>query len=262
MIKKLFLLWLKISGMAIQTQLTSTWAAVIFFFGKVIRFFFFLIFIFSVLKKTGSLAGYSSNQIILFFLIFNLIDIITQVLFRGVYQFRRLVVSGDFDLLLLQPIPSFFRPIFGWSDIFDFMTLIPLWIYFFTFIFRFHLFAGTLELAGFFLLLINSIFLSFAFHLFVCSVGVLTTEIDHLVMVYRDLTNMARFPTDIYQKGIQFILTFTIPVVVLMTIPAKVLMGLLNWQEILVSIVICGVFLFLSFKFWRYALKNYSSASS
>jgi ABC-2 type transport system permease protein len=73
---------------------------------------------------------------------------------------------------------------------------------------------------------------------------------------------MGRFPTDIYQKGIQAILTFTIPVVVLVTVPAKALMGLLSWQWVIFSFLISGIFLLGSLKFWKYALRQYSSASS
>lgn len=259
---RIFKIWLKISSMAIQTQLTSFWAGLLFLIGKVARFLFFFVFLFSVLSKTNTIAGYGKEQVILFFLVFNLIDILTQALFRGVYRFRPLVVSGDYDLVLLQPVPSFFRPIFGWSDIFDFATLIPLWICFFWFIFHFGLLINTFNLLVFFLLFGNSIILAFAFHLFVCSMCVLTTEIDHLVMVYRDLTNMARFPTDIYQKGIQYFLTFTIPVIILITVPAKSLLGLLSWPMAILSVVITGIFLSGSFALWKYALSQYSSASS
>ncbi|MGB9911383.1 MAG: hypothetical protein ACPLKP_02140 [Microgenomates group bacterium] len=50
-------------------------------------------------------------------LLFCLVDITVQFLFRGVYQLRSLVVSGNYDLDLLKPLLSFFRPIFGWTDI-------------------------------------------------------------------------------------------------------------------------------------------------
>lgn len=164
-----------------------------------------------------------------------LVDAMVQFLFRGVYHFRSLVVSGNYDLDLLKPLPSFFRPIFSHTDLADFVTLIPLWIYFLWFVFTNHLFTGLGDLILFFFLLGNSLILAFAFHLFICAICVLTTEIDHLIWVYRDLTSMARFPTDIYQKFIQGILTFTIPVVILFTVPAKALLGLLSWPWIILA---------------------------
>lgn len=260
--KKLIKIWLMMASRAAQAQLLTNWAGVLFIIGKIVRILLFFVFLFAVLSQAKTLAGYTREQVIFFFLVFNLVDIIIQFLFRGVYVFRPLVVSGNYDLDLLKPLPSFFRPLFGWTDILDFITLIPLWIYFGWFIFTHQLLSATADLVLFFLLLLNALVIGFSFHLFVCAVCVLTTEIDHLVWIYRDLSNMARFPTDIYKKGIQYILTFTIPVIILITIPAKALLGLLSWQWILLSFVISGLALWGSLRFWKYALTQYSSASS
>jgi len=261
-VKKLIKIWLMYTSRALQSDLLTKWAGVLFIIGKIVRFLLFFVFLFAVLSAAKNLAGYNREQVIFFFLIFTLVDAMVQFLFRGVYHFRPLVVSGEYDLDLLKPLPSFFRPIFSHTDILDFVTLIPLWIYFLWFVFTNHLFSGVSDLILFFLLLINALILGFAFHLLVCGICVLTTEIDHLIMVYRDLTGMAHFPTDIYYKFIQYVLTFTIPVVILFTVPAKALLGLLSWQWVILAFVISGVFLWSSLKFWHYALSKYASASS
>lgn len=262
LLKRLVKIWLMMASRATQSQLLTRAASILFLVGKIIRFLMFFVFLFAVLGSAKTLAGYSREQVVFFFLVFNLIDIMAQFFFRGVYQFRSLVISGNYDLDLLKPLPSFFRPVFGWADIFDFLSLIPLWFYFLWYIFNQHLFVNIFYLALFFLFLLNSLVLGFAIHLFVAAVCILTTQIDPLVWIYRDLTNMARFPTDIYQKGIQYILTFTIPVVILITVPAKALLGLLSWQWVILSLVISGLFLWGSLRFWKYALTRYSSASS
>lgn len=259
---RLVKLWFLMAKTAVQSQLTTLWAGIFFILGKVVRFLFLFMFLFSVLSKSQTLAGYTREQVIVFFLVFNLVDITVQFFFRGVYLFRPLVVQGDFDLDLLKPYPSFFRPLFGWTDILDFITLIPLWAYFLWFVFMNHLFPSVLQFFSFLALFLNSLILAFAFHLFVCAVCVLTTEIDHLIWIYRDLIGMARVPTDIYQKGIRDILTFTIPVVILITVPAKALIGILSWPGAVLSFVISSFFLLGSLKFWRYVLTQYSSASS
>jgi len=261
-IKHLVKIWLMCCFQAAQIELLTHWGSFLFLLGKIVRFLLFFTFLFMVLSSAETLAGYTRGQVVLFFLIFNLVDIMVQFLFRGVYQFRFRVVSGDYDLDLLKPLPSFFRPLFGYSDILDFITLIPLWGYFLWFVFANQLFPSALHLLSFLALLLNSLILAFAFHLFVCAVCVLTTEIDHLIWVYRDLTNMARFPTDIYQKGVQFILTFALPVVVLITFPAKALLGLLSLGGVVFAFLGSWFLLLISLKFWRFALSRYSSASS
>lgn len=255
-------LWLIHASKAAQADLLFIWSGILFLVGKTVRFLLFFIFLFTVLSSIEGFAGYSYQQVIVFFLVFNIIDISVQSLFRGVYWFRSLRSSGNFDLDLLKPLPSFFRPLFGWTDILDLITLIPLWIYFVWYGAQNGFLTDFGRIVLFFILFANSLVLASAFHLFICAVCILTTTIDPLVWIYRDLANMARFPTDIYTKGIQFILTFTIPVVILITVPTKALLGMLSWPWIVGAFLISGLFLFGSLKFWRYALSQYSSASS
>ncbi len=260
--KRLMKIWLILASITAQPELLNFYEGIIFLFGKTFRFLFFFVFLFVILSASKTMAGYDRNQVIFFFLVFNLVDIISQFLFRGVYNFRQLVISGDFDIHLIKPVPSFFWPIFGWTDIFDFFTLVPLWAYFVWFTVTNSLFASLGSVLVFILLLANSIFLSFSIHLFVSAVCVLTTEIDHLIMVYRDFEGMGRFPTDIYQKGIQYFLTFTVPVVILVTVPAKAFLGLLSIQWVFLALGLSGAFFIGSFLFWNYAISKYSSASS
>lgn len=142
------------------------------------------------------------------------------------------------------------------------ITLIPLWFYFIWFIIVNHLAISFFQVILFIFFFLNSMILAFSFHLAVCALCILTTEIDHLIQIYRDLTNMARFPTDIYQKGIQAVLTYVIPIVILITIPAKILMGFLSWGGAILSLVISGLFFLFAINFWKFAIKRYSSASS
>ena len=110
--------------------------------------------------------------------------------------------------------------------------------------------------------MLSGLLLAAAFHIFVLGVGVITTAIDHLIMVYRDFTSMLRIPVDLYIEPIRFLLTFAIPLGIMITFPAKSLMGLLSPQFIAISLAFSLVALFLSLKFWHWSLKRYSSASS
>jgi ABC-2 type transport system permease protein len=261
-IGKLFKVWMMVASRAAQSQLLTSWAGVLFVIGKAVRFLLFLVFLMAVMGSAGSLAGYSREQVVWFFLVFNLVDIVVQLLFRGVYLFRARVVSGNYDLDLLKPWPSWFRPLFGWTDVLDLITLVPFVGLMVWYVVSNGLMAGVEGVVMFLLMFANALALGFGFHLFVCGVGILTTEIDHLVWVYRDLTSMARFPTDIYARGVRWVLTFTIPVVVLITVPAKAMLGLLAWKWVGVSLAVGVVFVWLSMRFWKFALSRYSSASS
>jgi ABC-2 type transport system permease protein len=121
---------------------------------------------------------------------------------------------------------------------------------------------GMTELLTFIFMGIIAMVLVTAIHIFVAAIGVLTTEVDHAIWIYRDLSQMARFPVDIYAEGVKFFLNFIVPIGLIFTVPAKALFGVLSIQWIILTLAFAAVFYLMILKFWNYALKQYSSASS
>ena len=258
--KRYFKIWLIMSKNSFLAVFNQKMALTIFLLGKLIRFFFFFAFIIFLLKGTKSLAGYNLNQTLLFFFTFNLIDTISQFLFREVYRFRPLIVSGGFDLVLSKPINALFRSLMGGADVIDLITIIPLTIA--TFYVASLLNPSILHTTFYILLVLNGLVIASAFHIFVLGLGIVTLEIDHTIMIYRDLTALGRFPIDIYKEPLRGIITFLIPIGVMVSFPAKAIMGLMSPIGVAWSLAFGGLILFLSLKFWKFALKKYTSASS
>ena len=260
--KKYLKIWLKLTILAFSIDLSNRFTAAFALSGKILRFLFFLGFLFLLVGRTETLAGYDLYQVVFFFLTFNLIDILVQFFLRGVYHFRGLIVSGDFDLVLVKPINPLFRSLFQRTDVYDLMTLIALIVCMIIFIAAGNLAITPLGVILYLVLMISSFIIGLAFHIGFLAVGILTTEIENIVWIYRDLSGMGRIPIDVYREPIRTFLTIVIPIAVIVTFPAKALMGLLSWQWVIFSFVMSGLFLFLSLRFWKYALTQYSSASS
>lgn len=255
-----FRIWVRLTLSSFQTAFVSRFGATLFIIAKSLRFIFFLVMIVLVVTKTRTLAGYSLNQAIIFFLTFNIVDTVTQLLFREVYRFRPLIVSGDFDLTLVKPVNPLFTALMGGADPLDIFTLVPYLVLLVIFIGRTPL-SGA-GVTAYLILTLNAFMIATAFHILVLALGIITTEIDHTVMIYRDITSMARFPVDIYREPLRGFITFIIPVGVMMTFPPKALFGFLSGPLLGVALGI-GTFLFyLSLRVWRYALTQYASASS
>lgn len=254
-------LWYRLTINSVQRQLYSRFGAALFLLGKILRFLFFLGFLVLLVRQTRVLSGYTVWQVAFFFLTFNFLDTLAQLLYRDVYRFRPKVVSGDLDLDLVKPTSVLFRSLTGGTDILDFVMLIP-------YIGGLALIAAKLEevvltnVLTYIALLGAGLLIATAFHIGVLALGVITTEIDHAIMIYRDLTQMGRVPVDIYNEVLRGIITFIIPVGIMMTWPAKALMGLLSLQGMLIAIMFATIFFWLSLQLWKYSLTKYSSASS
>ena len=261
--KKYLKIWLKWAYFSfVVLSQTYKLSAFLFLLGKIFRFFFFLLGLLIFVGKSKILAGYTLDQAIFFFLIFNLVDIAAQFLFRGVYWFRSKLISGRFDYALLRPINPLFEVLFGHPDPLDLVTLFFLGGLMIFYIGKHNLMAGFSSILVFVLLLFNAFILTFSLHVAVAAFGVITLEVDHLIWIYRDITKMGRIPIDIYAPILRGLLTFVVPVAVMMTFPAKALMGLLSWRGVVFSFIVGGFFLWSSLSFWRFALTRYTSASS
>lgn len=253
--------WLyTINTFAVQLNV-ARWGVALFLFAKILRFATFTFFLVVLVKSTRILAGYNLDQVILFFLSFNLLDMVSQLLLREVYRFRVAIISGGFDFYLIKPLNPLFRSLFTGTDFLDLITLIPLIFAVLYFISKLQLF-GALNLASYLLMLLIGFLIALAFHILVLSLGVLTTEVDNAIFLYRDLIGMGRVPVDIYTEPIRGLITFVIPVGIMMSFPAKAVMGFLPWPFVIYAGLFAGFLLYFSLKTWQFAIKKYSSASS
>lgn len=234
-------------------------ASIIFFtIGKVLRFILFFLFAYFLVSKSRLLKGYNIDHVIFFYLTFTIIDTASQFLFREVYRFRWRLVSGEFDGVLVKPHHPFLRVLVGGVDLLDLALLIP---YLLLTVF-FALKLGTLtptHTALYVGLLLSSFIIATSFHIAVLAFGLLTTEVDQTLWIYRDVTGLGRFPFEIYKEPVRSIFTFIVPVGVMMSFPAKALFGLLSLTLIFYSFLTSFFLLISSLLFWNFAIKKYQS---
>lgn len=258
--KRYLKIWWLMSRNSFMSVIGQKLSLLIFLTGKILRFIFFIAFIVFLLNGTQNLAGYNLNQTIVFFMSFMLIDVISQFLFREVYRFRPLIITGEFDLVLVKPISSLFRSLAGGADVIDLITIPPLLVL--TYLAGRALQPSFGEVVLFILLIINGLIIAMAFHIIVLALAIITLEIDHTVMIYRDLVALGRFPVDIYKEPLRSILTYLLPVGIMITLPAKELMGIVSLGGIIISFVFGIVVFVVALRFWKHALRFYTSASS
>ena len=246
---------------SLQQHLTNIPIFIMFFFSKLARYGLFVSFLYFLVSGTTALSGYTTSQILFFYLTFVCIDTAVQLLFREVYRFRPLIVSGGFDMILAKPMNPLIRVLLGGPDFIDAGVLVILLSV------MLYITASTLEVnfasvVLFIAMLVNTFIIATAFHILVLAVGILTLSIDHLIMVYRDIVGLMRIPVDAFTNPLRFLITFVIPLGIMFTFPAKAILGLLAWPMVLISFFVGLTSIWLSLKFWHFALKNYSSASS
>src|SRR3990167_3586683 len=117
---------------ALQKQLVNLPIVTIFLMGKLLRYGLFLLFLYLLVSGVKNIGGYSQQQMLIFYLVFNIIDTAGQLLFREVYYFKPLIISGNFDMVLTKPFNPLIRVLLGGPDLMDtgvFVILIGTLVY-------------------------------------------------------------------------------------------------------------------------------------
>jgi len=255
--------WLRLGKMRFQEYyIQSRLHSLFLISGKLVRFSFFFIFIIALLTKTQTLAGFSLYQTLLFFMTFNLIDITSQFFFRSAYAIGWMINKGEVDFILTQPINSLFRIISDNIDFLDLATLAPVIMVLGLVITRLQTPITSTNFILYILLCFNALLIAFSIHVAIIALSILTQEISSEIWIYRDLMTMTRFPIDIYSRSIQLVLTFLVPIAVMVSFPAKVLLEVLSWQWIILAFLIGAISFGVSIRFWHFALRKYSSIST
>jgi ABC-type uncharacterized transport system permease subunit len=257
---KNFRVWKLYTLNSFQQTLANKIGFLIFIPGKIIRMLMFLVFLSLVLSGTSGLGTYTGPQAIFFYLSYNLIDTASQLLFREVYRFRPLLVSGNFDLVLTKPVNPLIRVLLGGADIFDVVMLLIISIL--TFFFGLTLNAGFVSWLLYLGLLLNGLLISMSLHIFVLGLGVRVLTIDHIIWIYRDLSAMMRIPVDLYVSPLRQLLTFVIPVGIMFSFPPLALMNLLSLPEVFFALLIALCSMLFAYNYWKHSLRFYQSASS
>jgi len=222
------------------------------------------IFLLSIFfKSSESIGGWSFEQALIIQGIYTILNGITNTwLNPNLTEIVKHIREGTLDFVLIKPIDSQFY--------ISLKKIAP---------------SGFLEIIlGFCLLcycvVINQININFEFFLLCfttlfCSIVILyslwflisTTTIWFVktwnaTEVLRSFLYIGRFPLNSFSFSLRIFFSIFIPIAFITTIPSEVFLGLAEIWEIFLEIIVSSIFLIFSRRFWLFALKYYTSASS
>jgi ABC-2 type transport system permease protein len=87
-------------------------------------------------------------------------------------------------------------------------------------------------------------------------------KIYNVTEVLRGLLEAGRYPMSAYPAAYRFFFTFAVPVAFLTTVPAEAMLGRSEMTWIIGAGILAVVLFFASTRFWQFALRFYTSASS
>jgi ABC-2 type transport system permease protein len=87
-------------------------------------------------------------------------------------------------------------------------------------------------------------------------------RVENFGEIFYAFYETGRFPVSVYKRWLRLVLTYVVPIAFLTTFPASTLLGKLSPWFVIGSLLIALILFYASSRFWNYAVRFYSSASS
>ena len=222
------------------------------------------LFVLSLFYSSGNtLGGWQWEHAIVVLGIYTLLEGLTISLLQpNLSRIVRHVQNGTLDFVLLKPIDSqlwlSLRMISPWGFP-SFLVGVLLITY------GVISSGATLSIYIYissFITLLSSFIILYSLWFVISTTSIWFVKVWNANEVLRSTLVAGRFPITSYPSSLRTIFTFLLPIAFLTTIPAEALLGTVSIYWILCSMIIASSFLLISFRFWKYALRFYTSASS
>lgn len=118
------------------------------------------------------------------------------------------------------------------------------------------------NIAVFAAMLVSAIAIVYSLWLVMSSFAFWFVKIDNITELFYAFYEAGRYPVTIYRGLVRALLTFIIPIAFVTTFPVSALLGRLELQNVWIGLLFAIVLLFVSNRFWNFAIRHYSSASS
>lgn len=219
--------------------------------------------IFLLTSRTSSIFGWSREELLLLVGVYNILNGFFVAFFaRNFEKFSRIIHYAQLDSVLLKPADSQFLlslSIFNIAGLARAMIGIIFTIYI---VISLGLSISVGAFIEFVLLLLLSMVIFYSFWFLVLVPVIWFSNLTNLVDFLYVINNMGRYPSEILTSTHNLFLLLFIPLTLMASIPARVLLSKLTIHDLVVYLIIAFGLFFLSRKFYFFALKSYTSASS
>ena len=222
------------------------------------------IFLLSIFfQNNNKIGNWEFEQALIIQGFYTILNGITNTWFNpNLTEIVKHVREGTLDFVLLKPIDSQFFISLKKINPSGFLEII-LGICLLSYCIRINQINLNLSFLTLSLITIScSICILYSLWFFISTTTIWFVKTWNATEVLRSFLYIGRFPLNSFSFPLRIFFSIFIPIAFITTIPSEVFLGLSQLWKILLEVIIAMVFLFTSRKFWLFALKFYTSASS
>ena len=222
------------------------------------------IFLLSIFfQNNNRIGGWEFEQALIIQGIYTILNGITNTWFNpNLTEIVKHIREGTLDFVLLKPVDSQFFISLKKLNPSGFLEII-LGFCLLLFCIKINQINFNLSiLALFFITIICSICILYSLWFFISTTTIWFVKTWNATEVLRSFLYIGRFPLNSFSFSLRIFFSVFIPIAFITTIPSEVFLGISQLWKILLEVVVALLFISTSRKFWLFALKFYSSASS
>lgn len=182
--------------------------------------------------------------------------------FPNVNRFSQLVQKGDLDFTLLKPVSSRFLISTRYVE-FDNLTKVILAPFLIPLLLRYlNITISPLAVVNYIVMLILGLAIFYNFFFIIMTTNFWFQNVFNLEHLLDSVTDMGRWPVYIFKGLPRTIFMYVVPIAFVSTFPVEVLLGKAGWERTVLALALVVITSLISHRFWHFALRHYSSASS
>lgn len=211
----------------------------------------------------SSLGGWTYDEILPvmgLFVIFN--GVLDALLRPNIIRLTEYIQKGTLDFVLIKPANSQFLATVTAISVFKIIDLIIGFGLIVYGLYRIGHWPTLAEVVLFGMMLPAGLVIVYSLWLLLATLAFWFVRVDNFTELFYTFYEAGRFPITVYRGWVRVVLTFVVPVAFLTTFPAATLMGRLSPRYALASVMMAAILLWIATRFWSYAVRFYTSASS
>ena len=233
------------------------------FLSQIIVFFSYYFVIIALFTKFDNIKGFTMYEVLLCFSIIQFGYSFCETFARGIDQFDRLIIQGDFDRILLRPKNVIIQTLCFDADYTKLSRVIQAIIVFIIAIINLDINWSILKVITLILMALSAILIFFGIFILAAAYCFITVQSLELRHVFTDGgKHMAQYPIGIFKKSFVLFFTFVIPYAFVNYYPLLYVLGKTSNKLYSLSPLLVIIYLIPCFLIFYKGAKRYASVGS
>lgn len=256
-------LYLKALKLHIKTMIEYKSSLILSFFSQITIFFSFYFIILSLFSKFNNIKGFTLYEVLLCFSVIQFGYSICECFARGIDQFDDLIITGNFDRILLRPKNKILQVLCTQIDYMKLIRVIQALIVMVISLIKLNINWNIYKVITLILMNISAIVIFFSIFLLAASYCFITVQGLEVRNLFTDGgKHMAQYPIGVFKKGFVYFFTFIIPYAFVNYYPLLYFIGKSDNKLYVFSPILVIIYLIPCIKLFNLGAKRYTSVGS